>query len=192
MSERGVNEPEAPPATQTGHGGDAVSAAADVRAKAIAAAQAQASAQGGDGEVVVNAELLRAVANAQPFTRWTGLEVICAERGHVETRMHLRPDDMTQHHGFLHGGLIGFLADNAAAYAAATVIGDVLTAQYSLNFLSPGVGDAFIARADVVKAGKRQVVVDVKVYAVSDAGEKLIATANAVILPAGAVGLDRG
>ena len=122
----------------------------------------------------------------------TGLEVICAERGHVETRMHLRPDDMTQHHGFLHGGLIGFLADNAAAYAAATVIGDVLTAQYSLNFLSPGVGDAFIARADVVKAGKRQVVVGVKVYAVSDAGEKLIATANAVILPAGAVGLDRG
>ncbi|MEO1040107.1 MAG: PaaI family thioesterase [Pseudomonadota bacterium] len=158
------------------------------RQRAIEAAK---SSQPGSEEIVVNAELLNAIAQAQPFTSWTGLEVVSAEDGRVETRMRLRPEDMTQHHGFLHGGLVGFLADNAAAYAAATVVGDVLTAQFSLNFLRPGVGDEFAARAEVVKAGKRQVVVEVKVYALSDTDEKLIATANAVILPAGAAALEQ-
>lgn len=148
-----------------------------------------ARSQAGDAGVVVDAALLREIVKVQPFTRWTGLEVLKAENGEVETRMVLRRDEMTQHHGFLHGGLIGFLADNAAAYAAATVVGDVLSAQYSINFLSPGVGEAFRARARVVKAGKRQVTVAVDVIAEQAGGDKLIATATALILPAGAAAI---
>ncbi|KAA5802419.1 PaaI family thioesterase [Alkalicaulis satelles] len=148
-----------------------------------------ARARAGDGPVRVNAEILREVVKIQPFERWAGLEVLKAEDGQVETRIVLRPDEMTQHHGFLHGGLIGFLADNAAAYAAATVVGDVLSAQYTIHFLSPGVGEAFRARARVVKAGKRQVVVSVEVIAEQAEGEKLIATASALILPAGAAAI---
>ena len=132
---------------------------------------------------VVNAAVLRDIVKVQPFTRWTGLEVIKAENGEVETRLVLREDDMTQHHGFLHGGLVGFLADNAAAYAAATVVGDVVTSQFTLNFLAPGIGSAFRAQAQVVKAGKRQVVVRVDIIAEQDEGEKLIAVAQATILP---------
>lgn len=139
----------------------------------------------------VDAELLRQVIKIQPFTRWTGLEVLKAEDGVVETRLALRKDDMTQHHGFLHGGLVAFLADNAAAYAAATVVGDVLTAQFSLNFLSPGVGESFRTRAEVVKAGRRQVTVRSDVYAEGEAGEKLVATATVLILPAGAAALEQ-
>jgi uncharacterized protein (TIGR00369 family) len=134
---------------------------------------------------VADAALLREVIKVQPFTRWTGLEVIKAESGEVETRLELRKDDMTQHHGFLHGGLVGFLADNAAAYAAATVVGDVVTSQFTVNFLSPGIGSAFRARAQVIKAGKRQVVVRVDIIAEQDEGEKLIAVAQATILPVG-------
>ncbi|MCH8489139.1 MAG: PaaI family thioesterase [Oceanicaulis sp.] len=145
-----------------------------------------ARGQAADAAGVVDAALLREIVKIQPFTRWTGLEILKAENGEVETRMVLRSDEMTQHHGFLHGGLIGFLADNAAAYAAATVVGDVLSAQYSINFLSPGVGEAFRARARVVKTGKRQVTVAVDVIAEQSGGEKLIATATALILPAGA------
>ncbi len=137
-----------------------------------------------DTPIKVDAALLREIIKVQPFTRWTGLEVISAEDGVVETRLKLRPEDMTQHHGFLHGGLVGFLADNAAAYAAATVIGDVLTAQFSMNFLSPGLGESFRTRAEVVKAGRRQVTVRSDVFAQTEAGEKLIATATVVILPA--------
>lgn len=160
-------------------------------ASSAANKSAKAPDKYGEGETPkIDAALLREVVKIQPFTRWTGLEVLKAENGVVETRMTLREGDMTQHHGFLHGGLVGFLADNAAAYAAATVVGDVLTAQYAINFLSPGVGDSFRTRAEVVKAGKRQVTVRSDVYAQSNAGEKLIATATALILPAGAAALE--
>ncbi|MGJ3233157.1 MAG: PaaI family thioesterase [Oceanicaulis sp.] len=141
--------------------------------------------EAGAAGVRVDAALLAEVVRMQPFTRWTGLEILKAENGEVETRLVLRKDDMTQHHGFLHGGLVGFLADNAAAYAAATLIGDVVTSQFTLNFLAPGVGEAFRARASVVKAGKRQTVVRVDVIAEQDGGDKLIAVAQATILPAG-------
>lgn len=161
------------------------------RAPVASDAGASASGQAAAEAPKVDAALLREVIKIQSFTRWTGLEVLKAEEGVVETSLKLRREDMTQHHGFLHGGLVGFLADNAAAYAAATVIGDVLTAQYSINFLAPGVGDSFRTRAEVVKAGKRQVTVRSDVYARSDAGEKLIATATVLILPAGAVALDK-
>ena len=141
------------------------------------------SAQRPPEAAVADAALLREIIKVQPFTRWTGLEVIKAEKGEVETRLVLRKDDMTQHHGFLHGGLVGFLADNAAAYAAATVVGDVVTSQFTVNFLSPGIGSAFRARAQVIKAGKRQVVVRVDIIAEQDQGEKLIAVAQATISP---------
>lgn len=138
---------------------------------------------------LVDAATFREIAKIQTFTRWTGLEILRVEHGFVETRMALRTEDMAQHHGFLHGGLIAFLADNVSAYAAATTIGDVLTAQFSVNYLAPGVGEAFIARGHVVKAGKRQVVTRANIFAVSGGREKLIAVASALILPAGAVAL---
>ena len=173
---------------RTGESGDVVREAQASRTNAARAAVSSEAA----GEIrQVDAALLREVIKIQSFTRWTGLQVLKAEDGVVETRLELRKEDMTQHHGFLHGGLVGFLADNAAAYAAATVIGDVLTAQYSINFLAPGVGDSFLTRAEVVKVGKRQVTVRSEVYAQSDNGEKLIATATVLILPAGAVALDK-
>ena len=139
----------------------------------------------GSARPAASEEMLREVLKLQSFTRWTGLELIRAQDGEVETRLVLRTEDMTQHHGFLHGGLVGFLADNAAAYAAATVVGDVVTSQLSLNFVAPGVGEAFRARAKVLKAGKRQVTVRADVYAEQDGAEKLIAAAQATILPVG-------
>ena len=138
---------------------------------------------------VVDAAAFQEVVKIQPFTRWTGLEVLRVEHGFVETRMVLRTQDMVQHHGFLHGGLIAFMADNVCAYAAATVAGDVLTAQFSVNYLSPGVGESFLARGHVVKAGRRQLVTRAEISALQNGKEKLVAVANAVILPAGAAAL---
>ena len=132
---------------------------------------------------VATRELLQLAIDNQPFTLWTGMELVDVEPGRVSVRMAFRPEDMTQHHGFLHGGMTAFLADTAAAYAAATAIGDVVTAQFSLNYLSPGVGEAFLAEGKVVKSGKRQTVVAVEVW--SEPQNKLIATAQAVILSPG-------
>lgn len=164
--------------------------AGQVRVEGGSVEGASAPAAGAGPAPLVDAALFREIVKMQPFTRWTGLEVLRVEHGFVETRMKLRKEDMVQHHGFLHGGLIAFMADNVCAYAAATTVGDVLTAQFQVNYVSPGVGDAFIARGQVVKAGKRQVVTRADIVAVSDQGEKLVAVASAVILPAGAAALN--
>ncbi len=95
-------------------------------------------------------------------------------------------DDMTQHHGFVHGAIVGFMADNAYAWAAGTVAGDVVTGNYNINFLAPALGQKLRAVGKVIKAGKRQVITRSEVYAeTKDAEPKLVAAAQATIIPVG-------
>lgn len=125
--------------------------------------------------------IFRHVASIQTFTAWTGLEVVSVTPGVVELSLTNR-HDFGQHHGYLHGALVGFLADTACAYAAATVVGDVVTAQYDLRFLAPGVGERFTARGEVVKASRRLVTTRADIFAVSgESGPKRIAIATATI-----------
>lgn len=45
-----------------------------------------------------------------------------------------------QQHGFVHGGVVGMIADSSAGYAAMTVIpagASVLTVEYKMNLVSP-------------------------------------------------------
>lgn len=152
-------------------------------------AASQAAGIGPGGVPVATLDILKGVVEMSPFTKWSGTEVTKCESGHAELRVPFKKD-LTQHHGFMHGGIIGFLSDNVSAWAASSVVGDVLTAEYSVKLLAPGIGDYFVARGDVVKATKRLVAVESKVFAISknDAGEeqeKLIAMGTATILPAG-------
>lgn len=125
-------------------------------------------------------EEFRRVIDVSPFTRWTGLELTRFEAGEVEVSLVPR-EEMRQHHGFTHGAIVGFVADTCVSWAAASVVGDVVTAEYKLNLLSPAVGERLIGRGTVVKAGQRQVVARADVYAVQDGREKIVATALATI-----------
>ncbi|MEE4153343.1 MAG: PaaI family thioesterase [Erythrobacter sp.] len=119
------------------------------------------------------------------FTRWLGVEPIRVWQGEAELELALRRE-MTQHHGFAHGAIVGLMADNACAWAGASVIGDVVTGGYTINFLRPAIGDKLRARGTVIKPGKRQVVVRGDVWAESPGSEPLhIATAQATIIPTG-------
>ncbi len=142
------------------------------------------SPEGAAPAAVATLAILQDVVRASPFTKWTGCTVTRCDNGVAELEMPFK-HDLTQHHGFIHGGVIGFLSDNVSAWAAASVVGDVVTADYSVKLLAPGVGEKFIARADVVKATKRLVAVESKVYVVKDGVKKLIAMGTATILPMG-------
>jgi uncharacterized protein (TIGR00369 family) len=131
---------------------------------------------------VLTLELLKEVVRKSPFAAWVGAEAVSCGNGEAELRIGWRPE-FAQHHGYLHGSLMGFIADSACAWAAASVAGDVLTAQYDLRLLSPGIGTQFIGRGKVIKASKRQVVTQAQVFAVQDGKEKLIAIATATVLP---------
>lgn len=139
------------------------------------------------------ADRIRAALNAQGLFRHLGAEVGAIGRGTLEMILPFRPE-VAQQHGFFHGGAIGFLVDNATTAAAGTVIrpGEaVLTAEYKLNVLAPGVGERLACRATVIKAGRMLIPVEAKVFARHAAGgEKLIAVglATIAVIPAERVG----
>lgn len=126
----------------------------------------QARAVGGSG--------FATFAGAQPLVCW---------QGYAELLVPVRPE-LTQHHGYAHGAIIGMVADNACAWAAASVAGDVVTGGYSIQFLSPARGTRLRGKGWVVKAGRRVVVCRAEVWSESDDGEPiLVAVAQATVMP---------
>lgn len=121
------------------------------------------------------------------FSRWLDVEPLKVWEGESELLLQLRPE-MTQHHGYAHGAIVGLMADNACAWAGASLAGDVVTGGYTIDFLRPAKGERLRARGSVVKAGKRQVVVIADVWAESDdAAPVHVAVAQATIVPTGIV-----
>ena len=131
-------------------------------------------------------EYMRRVAvKGSGFTNWLQVDPVKVWRGESELLLELRPE-MTQHHGFAHGAIIGLMADNACAWAGASVAGDVVTGGYTINFLRPAQGERLRAKGQVIKPGKRQVIVRADVWAESKDAEPVhVATAQATIIPTG-------
>jgi uncharacterized protein (TIGR00369 family) len=129
---------------------------------------------------------LRASAQSSGFNRWSGMRLVAAGDGQVCLELDVR-EEQTQHHGFVHGGIVGALADTACSWAAATVAGDVVTASYTVQFHAPATTALLRTRAAVIKQGKRNVSVEAQVYAVDVPGsERRVATALALIAVVGA------
>ena len=126
---------------------------------------------------------LRDINAKASFNRWMHLEVVVAGEGFAEIRMP-RHADATQYAGFLHAGVIGALIDTACGFAAATVAGPVLASHFSVNCLAPAIGDAFHARGEVVRAGKRQIFTRAELFGETDGVRKLVATGEALLLRA--------
>ena len=127
------------------------------------------------------AAVLRAVNQTAPFNLWCGLRIEQAASGAVEISMPWR-QEAAQYSGFLHAGVVGALIDTACGYAAATVAGvNVLASHFSVNCLRPAVGEAFVARAKVVKSGKSQVFTHCELFAIANGQEKLVATGETIL-----------
>ena len=124
---------------------------------------------------------LQALNETAEFNRWCGLEVLSVAPGLVEIAMPWRKE-AGQYAGFLHAGIVATLIDTACGYAAATLVGhSILAAHFSVNCLRPAVGQRFVARAAVVRAGKLQVFTSCELFAFSSTGEKLVATGETLL-----------
>ena len=124
----------------------------------------------------------RKILASQPFSALLGTELTRFETGLAELQLALR-DDHRQQHGFAHGGVVAYLADNALAYAGGSTLGDSVTLEMKINYIRPAIGDRLIARAEVVSSGKTQAVCRCDVFAVRDGEEKLCAAAQGTIVP---------
>jgi len=98
--------------------------------------------------------------------------------GECAIELAYRPE-LTQQHGYFHGGIIGTIADSAGGYAALSLMphdASVLTVEYKMNLLAPGDGEKLIARGQVLKAGRTLVVAQVNVVVNKVGRETLCAT----------------
>jgi uncharacterized protein (TIGR00369 family) len=132
-------------------------------------------------------EALRAFSRTAPFNVLFDIEIVRAGVGEAELSMPWRAE-AAQYSGFLHAGLIGALIDTACGCAAATVAGPVLASHYAVNCLRPAVGERFVARARVVKAGRTQLFTAADLFAVSGGQETLVANGETLLSVAAAAG----
>lgn len=120
----------------------------------------------------------------QPFMATIGAELTRVEPGRVEISVPYSTH-ITQQHAYVHGGVIGAIADNAAGYAAYTLMAgadSVLTVEYKVNLLAPARGERVVARAEVMRPGRTLTIVRSDVYAIGDHAESLCATAIVTLI----------
>ncbi len=123
------------------------------------------------------------------FARQKMMETIGAvlERvapGEVDIRVPFR-EAISQHHGFVHAGALTTAVDTACGYAALTLMppgAGVLTIEFKVNLMSPGQGEAIVARGRVVKPGRNVTFCHGEVFAVAGGKERLVATMSATMM----------
>lgn len=129
-------------------------------------------------------EFARQVFASQPFSQFIGAQLASAGPGTAELRLGI-VDHLKQQHGFVHGGVLSYLADNAITFAGGLALGgNALTSEYKINYLKPAVGSLLIARAHAKAAGKRQAVCQCEIFAVKDGAETLCALAQGTVVSA--------
>ena len=104
--------------------------------------------------------------------------------GRCEIRLPHR-GEVTQQHGYFHGGAIGTIADSAGGYAAFSLMaaGDsILTVEYKLNILAPGDGDELVAWGRVVRPGRTLTVTRADVFVLRDGTQHMIATMQQTLM----------
>ncbi len=113
-----------------------------------------------------------------------GAELYEVGPGYCEVHLPFR-EDLCQHDGFLHAGATSTNADNAAGFAAHTLMpknASVLTVEFKMNMLRPAVGEKLVARAEVRKPGRNISVVESEVFAVKDGEEETVAMMLATMM----------
>lgn len=127
---------------------------------------------------------VRASFGLQQAMQLIGAEMSAVEPGFVEIVLPHRPQ-ITQQHGYIHGGVVGMIADSAAGYAANTLTPhdtSVLTVEYKLNLLAPADGQRLVARGEVIKPGRTLLITRAEVFAVRDEKWTLCAVMQQTIM----------
>ena len=128
---------------------------------------------------------LRAINATAAFNRWCGFELQHAAPGEAELVMAWKPE-AGQYAGFLHAGVVGALIDTACGFAAVTQLGArVMASHFAVSCIRPAVGERFVAKARVVRAGKQQVFTRCELYAHDKGEEKLVATGETLLCVVG-------
>jgi len=84
-----------------------------------------------------------------------GARLTVVEPGYTEITLPYRPE-LTQQRAYVHGGILGMIADSACGYAAYSLMpatSSLVTVEYKINILAPARGD-LVARGQVIRPGR--------------------------------------
>lgn len=132
----------------------------------------------------------RSILRKQPFSAYLGTELVLLKPGRAVLTLAARPEFLQQN-GFVHGGVMSYLVDNALAFAGGSVLGEnVATAEFKLNFIRPVCGRRLIATATVEGSGSRLAVCRCEVTSIADEKESLCALGQGTIMKIDPAALD--
>lgn len=131
------------------------------------------------------AEAVKASFARQAMMRTMGAEIIALAPGLVEIAAPIRPA-FGQQHGLAHAGFTFALGDSAAGYAALSLMPagqEVMTSEMKIHLLAPGAGTRLVARGEVIRPGRRLVIVRADLHAEGDRERRHVATLLGTIVP---------
>lgn len=135
--------------------------------------------------MAVSIEMGRKVLQAQPFSRLLDAELTEFSPRGIELHVPIS-DQLKQQHGFVHGGVLSYAADNALTFAGGHALGPaVVTSEFKINYVRPATGQKLIARANVVHAGTTQAICRCEISCVDGDTETLCAVAQGTIVALG-------
>jgi uncharacterized protein (TIGR00369 family) len=115
-----------------------------------------------------------------PSRAWTWLGIRLLESGEGSATVEMTTtEDMANHSGFVHGGMISTLADSAMGRSLRTLkpgVARAMSFDLKLNFISAvKIGETLRAKGQVIHAGRRTAVAECRI---EGADNRLVATAS--------------
>jgi len=126
------------------------------------------------------AEAVTAVFNAIPLHQTLGIQLTEIRPGYVCASMD-KAEALTQQNGYLHAGALISLADAVGGSAAATLIEEgqnILSVNFAVSMLRPADSAKVRGEGRVVKAGKRFIFSEARIYGDSGGKEQLLVSAS--------------
>ena len=127
---------------------------------------------------------VRAAFARQRFMAMMGASMTRVAPGEVEIELPF-DGELTQQHGFVHGGAVAAGLDTACGFAASTLMpadAGVLTVEFKVNYLAPAVGERFRFVARVRRAGRTVTFVEAEAISVAGGRSRAVATMQATMM----------
>jgi uncharacterized protein (TIGR00369 family) len=136
---------------------------------------------------VSNPDYAKAVRDSfarQGLMATLGARIVAIDPGYCVIEMGYTPA-VAQQQGFFHGGAIGAIADNAAGYAAYSLMpagAEILTVEYKINLIRPALPPTLRAEGRVLRAGKTLTVCRADVFHSTPGGPEACALLQSTLM----------
>lgn len=133
-----------------------------------------------DRDITDSVAKLKRLEQDEPIASLLGMKLVELTPGYSRVTMKLRPE-YQNFNGFVFGGVITAIADQAFAYASNSLSYPSVATQFNIHFINgAGADDELTAECRVVRSGRR---VGVSQMTVVNQDGKLIATATGTTIP---------